>query len=113
MLESMQDKGLPLIDDLFTTGEKPNGCGSALRSVWDGVRSTAADFVSLHEDRIDVWVNTMVDRVIVEERDGEIIAIGVEVLDREKRRSVVKARREVVVSGGIVISCGVSNRLMM
>lgn len=101
VMESMSDKGMPCIDDLFTTGETPMGCGHAVRTVHNGVRTTSADFLSGVEDKIDIVVGTLVDRVILEERDGEVVATGVEVVDcATKERRVVRVRREVIVSGG-------------
>jgi choline dehydrogenase-like flavoprotein len=100
MMESMQSKGMPLIDDLFTTGETPNGCGHAVRTVHDGVRTTSADFLTKFEDRIDIVVGTMVDKVNLDTQDGEVVATSVEVVNSAKERRVVRARREVIVSGG-------------
>lgn len=101
LLDSMVDKGMPRIDDLFATGETPIGCGHAVRTVHNGVRTTSADFLTGFEDKIDVLVGTMVDKVILEERDGGWVASGVEVVDcATKERRIVRAGREVILSGG-------------
>ena len=72
VLESYQSKGLPLIPDLLTTGESPHACGHAIRSIFQGVRSTAADYITKSNRRGNVTIktNTIVDHVVIE-RDGE------------------------------------------
>ena len=100
VIESMESKGLPRVDDLFTTGETPNGCGHAAMTVKGGVRSTSADFLAGIEDRIDIVVETIVDKVGLEEREGVLMATSVEIVNTAKERRVVKARKEIIISGG-------------
>ena len=98
VLESMQDLGLPVVADLFTTGETSTGCGHVLRTVHGGMRSTSADFLKAenHGRGVDVVVDTTVDRVVVEA--GQ--AVGVVLVDKEGEKRTVRARKEVVVSSG-------------
>ena len=102
ILESYQSKGLPLIPDLLTTGESPHACGHAIRSIFQGVRSTAADYItkSNRRDNVTIKTNTIVDHVVME-RDGERKrAIGAQLQSATGEKTLVKARREVIVSGG-------------
>ena len=102
VLESYQSKGLPLIPDLLTTGESPHACGHAIRSIFQGVRATAADYITKSNRRGNVVIktNTIVDYVVIE-RDGERKrAIGAQLQSATGERILVKARREVIVSGG-------------
>lgn len=102
VLESYQSKGLPLIPDLLTTGESPHACGHAIRSIFQGVRATAADYITKSNRRGNVVIktNTIVDHVVME-RDGERKrAIGAQLQSATGEKTLVKARREVIVSGG-------------
>lgn len=83
MLESYQSYGLPLSPDMFSTGEQPNGCGHALRTITKGSRSTGANYVTnaRHTDNLEILTNTLVDRVILEGTgDGGLRATGVELV---------------------------------
>lgn len=98
LLKAMASKGLPKIDDLFTTGATPNACGHAVRIVYNGVRSTSADFLTKYEDRIDVVVEMMVDKVNLEKRGDELVAGSAKVVDKAKKRrsksSFLEVRRD-------------------
>ena len=100
LLKAMASKGLPKIDEVFTTGETPIACGYAARTVYNGVRSTSADFLTKYDDWIDVMVETMVNKVIVERRGSDLIATSVEVIDKLKKRRAVQAKKEIIISGG-------------
>ena len=91
---------MPKIDDVFTTGETPNACVYAARTVYNGVRSTSADFLTKYEDRIDIMVETVVDKVNIDKCGSNMIATSVEVIDKAIKRRVVKAKKEIVLSGG-------------
>ena len=102
VLESYQSKGLPLIPDLLTTGESPHACGHAIRSIFQGVRASAADYItkSNRRDNVVIKTHTIVDHVVVE-RDGERKrAIGAQLQSATGEKTLVEARREVIVSGG-------------
>ena len=102
VLESYQSKGLTLIPDLLSTGESPHACGHAIRSIHKGVRSTAADYITKGNRRSNVVIqtNTIVDHIVME-KDGERKrAIGAQLQSATGDRTLVKARREVIVTGG-------------
>ena len=50
---------------MFTSGESPHGCGHAARSIYQGVRSTAADYITNNNTRndVDIMTNVYVDKV--------------------------------------------------
>ena len=102
VLESYQSKGLPLIPDLLTTGESPHACGHAIRSIFQGVRSTAADYITKSNRRGNVTIktNTIVDHVVMERDRERKRAIGAQLQSATGEKTLVKARREVIVSGG-------------
>ena len=102
VLESYQSKGLPLIPDLLTTGESPHACGHAIRSIFQGVRSTAADYITKSNRRENVIIktNTIVDHVVMESDGERKRAIGAQLQSATGEKTLVKARREVIVSGG-------------
>lgn len=99
LLKSMEDQGLPLDHDMFTTGNRSHGCGHAPRTVHKGLRSTGADFVTdeNHRPNIDIVVDTMVDKVNF---DGEKRAVSVDMVDKAGKRSTVAAKKEIIISGG-------------
>lgn len=101
ILESYQSKGFPLIHDVFSTGESPHACGHVLRTIYQGVRTTAADYLPKKDtkDNISIKTDVYVDRVILE--DGEPKrAIGVQLQSSTGAKSVVLARKEVIISAG-------------
>lgn len=102
VLESYQSKGLSLIQDMFTTGESSHGCGHAVRTVRQGIRTTAADYITKDNarDNIDIKTGLYVDRVILEEVGGKLKATGVELQTAEGHKSFVGARSEVIICGG-------------
>ena len=95
----MEDQGLPLDHDMFTTGSRPHGCGHAPRTVHKGLRSTGADFVTdeYHRPNIDIIVDTLVDKINFDEDKR---AISVDLIDKSGKKSTIGARKEIVVSGG-------------
>lgn len=99
VLESMQDHGLPLIPDVFTTGESANASGHAPRTVHDGIRSTGADFVQdgYRRDNIDILCDTVVDKIDI---DYEGRASSVQLVRKDGSRKTINASKEIIISGG-------------
>ncbi|TLD33519.1 hypothetical protein PspLS_00717 [Pyricularia sp. CBS 133598] len=113
LFESFVDKGLPLDDDMFTHGETPHGCGHAIRSAHNGIRSSAAKFISdkaRARGGVEIMTETHVDKVVIERVDGELKATGVRVVKADGSVMNVKARKEVIVSGGAYCSPNILNR---
>ncbi|OJJ46214.1 hypothetical protein ASPZODRAFT_159767 [Penicilliopsis zonata CBS 506.65] len=118
MLDSFVSSGLPFHNDLGTVCGVPNGCGHAPRTVYKGVRSTAADFLTDHHRRENITIKTdmTVDRVILEQSkeqwrdvvDGAtkplLRATGVTVVTASGLTETYLARREVIVSSGAYCS---------
>ena len=102
ILESYQSKGFPLIPDVFTTGESPHACGHAIRSIFQGVRTTAADYITKGNQRgnISVKTGTIVDRVVLVGDGNQKRAIGAQLQNATGEKTLVKARKEVILSGG-------------
>ncbi|TDZ54567.1 Pyranose dehydrogenase 3 [Colletotrichum trifolii] len=112
IMDSMVDKGLPLDHDMFTHGNNPHGCGHAPRTVYKGTRTTAADFITNENarDNIHLLVETHVDKVVIENIDGDLKATGVRAVKADGTSVVIKARKEVIVSGGAFCSPNILNR---
>jgi choline dehydrogenase-like flavoprotein len=107
VLESYQEAGLPLHEDMFTTGETPTGSCHAPRTVHDGIRSTGADFVSdrARWPNLDIRFNATVDKVTLSKNlGGDLQATGVDVVFKDGSKNSFKARKEVVISGGAYCS---------
>lgn len=107
-MDSFVSSGIPYVPDVFSTGETPHGCGHAIRSVYNGLRTTSADFVTNVYQRKNVSVVTgwTVDRVIVDvDTQGESHATGVVVRDTANGDvRTYHAKKEVVICGGAYCS---------
>ncbi|KAK2008223.1 GMC oxidoreductase [Colletotrichum eremochloae] len=112
IMESMVSKGLPLDHDMFSHGNNPHGCGHVPRTVHKGLRSTAADFVTKEnkKNNLDLMVETHVEKVIIENVGGELRATGVRAIKADGSAVQIKARKEVIVSGGAYCSPNILNR---
>lgn len=87
-----------MVQDMFTTGENPHAVGHAVRTHYQGIRSTAADFVTktYRRENITIVTQHVVDKVLIEKVDGTLTATGAEIVARDGTRSIVNAKREVV-----------------
>jgi hypothetical protein len=97
----MKSQGVPLVEDICAAGEVANGCGYAVRTVHDGVRSTSADFLTKLGNGVDILLNTIIDKVNLTAKGESLVASSVDVLSKDKERRTIKARREIVISGGM------------
>lgn len=103
MLKSYQSKGLEYHPDMFSNGETANGCGHAMRTTWQGYRTTAADYITKDKKRNNVTIqcHATVDKVILEkDTDGYPRATGVEFLEENGNRRKVYAKNEVILTSG-------------
>lgn len=103
LFESFKSKGLPYIPDMFSSGEAANGCGHAMRTTYQGWRTTAADYITKDKERPNVTIrcDVTVDKVLLEPgADGQLEAKGAEYLDSNGNRTKVLASKEVIVSSG-------------
>ncbi|CZR63401.1 probable glucose dehydrogenase precursor short protein] [Phialocephala subalpina] len=104
ILESMESQGLTRQDDMFTTGDNPHGCGHAPRTVYKGDRTTAANYLVNKGPNLAIKTETTVDKVILEGSGSDIRATAVKVLDKDGKEHEIKARKEIIVSGGAYCS---------
>lgn len=108
MLASFISAGMPLVPDMFSSGDTAHGCGHVPRTVYEGLRTTSADFVTNGFSRKNVTILTgcTVDKVLVEGAEsGDLRATGVVVYSSDAAKpQVYHARKEVVISGGAYCS---------
>ncbi|CUS12308.1 unnamed protein product [Tuber aestivum] len=106
MMDSFVSKGIPLDPDMFSTGDNPHGCGHVVRTTYQGLRVTAANYLLGAGENLTLKTETSVDRVVFDKNtDGdEIKATGVEVIDSDGKMHTLTARREVIISGGAYCS---------
>lgn len=104
ILESMQSKGLALQDDMFTTGNNPHGCGHAPRTHYKGDRTTSANYFRSKGPNLAIMTETLVDKVLLDGHGSDLRAIGVKVLAKNGTKREIKAKNEVIVSGGAYCS---------
>ncbi|CEO59092.1 Putative Glucose-methanol-choline oxidoreductase [Penicillium brasilianum] len=103
LLESFVSEGMPLNHDMFSTGDVPHGCGHVPRTVYNGIRTTGADFVTNKNSRgnITIQTDTTVDRVIFTE---QLRASGVATKAADGKSKIYRARKEIIISGGAYCS---------
>jgi choline dehydrogenase-like flavoprotein len=85
--------GVPLVPDL--NNGNPIGLAEVVENKVKGMRQTSASEYPLN---VTILTDTMVKRVLFEERNGRKRAIGVEIADDDN--SVISAKREVIISTG-------------
>jgi len=110
ILDSMESQGLKLQPDMFTTGDNPHGCGHAPRTVYKGDRTTAANYLTNKGPNLAIKTETTVDKVILEGEGGSLRAVAVKVIEKDGATREIKARKEVIVSGGAYCSPAVLMR---
>jgi len=91
---------------MFSTGETPHGCGDVPRTVHQGIRSTAADFITKGYRRENITIRTevTVDRLILSRDEGELTATGVATISKNRKKIEYYARKEVLVTAGAYCS---------
>ncbi|KAF2670486.1 glucose-methanol-choline oxidoreductase-like protein [Microthyrium microscopicum] len=105
VMESYEKAGLPVCEDMFSTGEVAVGCGHALRTVHEGNRSTGADFVAERAKwpNLSILCNTTVRSVVFDEHNPPR-AKAVNVLGQNEKRLTIRARKEIIISAGAYCS---------
>jgi choline dehydrogenase-like flavoprotein len=104
VLQLFEAKGLPLKDDMFTSEEYSNGCGHAIRSVYEGIRTCSTAY--LKEDgvkpRVTLETGQYVDRLIVEMAgEGQALkATAVHTVDAKSNILVYRAHKEIILAAG-------------
>ncbi|KAJ5578627.1 uncharacterized protein N7459_007591 [Penicillium hispanicum] len=106
LMDSFVSQGLPLNHDMFSTGEVPHGCGHAPRTVYEGIRTTGADFVTKTNLRgnITVKTDTTVDKIIFTKQGIQPRASGVATSASESTSKTYYARKEIIISSGAYCS---------
>ena len=104
--ESLVDQGLPYHADMFSTGETPHGCGDVPRTVHQGIRSTAADFITKGYRRENITIKTevTVDKLLFSQDAGDLAATGVATISKNGKKIDYHARKEVIVAAGAYCS---------
>lgn len=102
----MIDKGLPYHPDMFSTGESPHGCGDVPRTVHQGIRTTAADFITkgYRRENITIKTDVTVDKLILSTDSGQLTAKGVITTSKVGKKVEYHARKEVLVTAGAYCS---------
>ena len=98
--------GLPYHPDMFSTGETSHGCGDVPRTVHQGIRTTAADFITKGYKRANITIKTevVVDKILLSDKAGELTATGVATVSKAGKKIEYHARKEVIVSAGAYCS---------
>lgn len=105
-MESYKEAGLPYEEDMFTTGTTAHGCGHALRTIHEGIRSTAADFITkgYRRDNITIITDATVDKVMLDGEGKNRRATGVDVVTKAGENKTFYATKEIIISGGAYCS---------
>ena len=104
VMDSFKSQGLPYVPDMFSDGSSAHGCGHAPRTVYRGDRTTAANFLLNKGSNLSIKTDTTVDKVILEGDGSELRATGVRIVEKDGKRRLIKAKKEVIVSGGAYCS---------
>ncbi|QSZ34313.1 hypothetical protein DSL72_005904 [Monilinia vaccinii-corymbosi] len=106
ILDSMEDQGLPLHHDMFSSGETPNGCGHVPRTVYKGDRSTSANYFAKKGSNLAIKTSTIVDKVILDTHTfpQDLRATAVKVIEKDGTEKEIRARKEIIISGGVYCS---------
>ncbi|KAI9653510.1 MAG: hypothetical protein M1821_007018 [Bathelium mastoideum] len=100
VLDSYQSKGLPLVQDMFTTGEIAQGCGHTVRTIYQGVRTTSADYLKDDQPNLTILDKTHVDKVLLTKVGDQLKAEGVQVKTHDGTSLSFQARQEVILTAG-------------
>jgi len=100
MLDSMQDKGLPLHHDMFSSGKVAHGCGHSVRTVYKGIRTTGADFLHSHPSNLHILTETLVDKVIIEGEGEQQHASGAVAIAQSGEPLHIRSTKDIIISCG-------------
>jgi choline dehydrogenase-like flavoprotein len=91
---------------MFSTGETSHGCGDVPLTVHQGIRSTAADFITKGYRRENITIKTevTVDKIILEQVSGELTATGVSTISKAGQKIEYHAKKEVIITAGAYCS---------
>lgn len=116
LLESMESQGFPYNPDMFSAGKIVHGCGHAVRTVYNGIRSVATDFTDTAGNNLWIWTEVLVDKVNLETPESGVWqAVSVDVV-HNKTSYTIRARKEIIISGGaycsplILLRSGIGSR---
>lgn len=105
-MDSYVSQGMPLHHDMFSTGDVAQGCGHVPRTVYQGLRTSGADFVTNknHRGNITIKTDTTVDKIIFSKRENATCASGVVTQTSDGSSTVYYARKEIIISAGAYCS---------
>jgi choline dehydrogenase-like flavoprotein len=97
---------------MFSTGDVAHGCGHAPRTVYKGIRTTGADFITndYHRPNVTIQTDTTVDHIALEEGTDGLRATGAVTRLADGTTRTFHARKEVVISSGAYCSPAVLMR---
>ena len=88
---------------MFTTGSTARGCGHAIRSIFQGVRTTSVDYLRQGnvKPNVEILTGQYVDTIGFEtDPDGKLRASEVRLRDKGGNKSTITARREIIITAG-------------
>jgi choline dehydrogenase-like flavoprotein len=103
----MMEAGLSYHPDMFSTGESSHGCGDVPRTVYQGIRTTAADFITkgYRRDNITIKTEVTVDKILfTQDGSNEPMAAGVSTISKSGEKTDYLSRKEVIISAGAYCS---------
>ncbi|KAJ5682835.1 Glucose-methanol-choline oxidoreductase [Penicillium macrosclerotiorum] len=106
LIDSFVSEGLPLHHDMFSTGDVPHGCGHVPRTVYEGIRTTGADFVTKKNHRRNIFIktDTTVDKIVFTGQDDQIRASGVATKSADGKLETYNALKEIIIASGAYCS---------
>ena len=88
---------------MFTVGEPPQGCGNATRTVHQGLRSTATDFITkgYRRDNITTKTDVTVNNVVLSDTAEGLQASGVASFQRVVKLALPKPEKKSLLALGL------------
>lgn len=104
----MVEAGLSYHPDMFSTGETPHGCGDVPRTVYQGIRTTAADYITKNYKRENITIKTSVTvgKILFTHDDdsAEPRATSVSTISKSGSKIDYQARKEIIITAGAYCS---------
>ena len=106
MIDSFVSKGILLDPEMFSAGDNPHGWGYVVRTTYQGLRASVANYLPGAGENLTLKTKALVDRIVFGKNfgTGEIKVMGVEVIDSDGKKHTFTTRKRMIVSRGAYCS---------
>lgn len=102
VLKSFESKGIPFVPDCLATGDVPQACGHASRTIYKGIRTTAADYIAgdRNVEHLTIKTNSYINKVSFVGSGACLEANSVEIQTKDGGKEIIMARKEIILTAG-------------